>query len=186
MSRIITERITITLHTDLEKLGRFRGATCDKKEMLNDGRLLDAGQQSLTQADLTDAIREVNASAVAEVTLLRSQLESLSGLRQERDQLALQVETLQAEIDALKNPAAPQAVTPAQIRVWLVSRGISLAQTEQFIASIPDPMTREIARIKWEYGVTVLRTDPLVVAFAQALGMDEQQTDQAFEEASRL
>ena len=96
----------------------------------------------------------------------------------------ISVEDAQRRIDVITGRTA--SVTPAQIRVWLVSRGISLAQTEQFIAAIPDPMTREIARIKWEYGVTVLRTDPLVVAFARALGMTDEQMDAAFEEASRL
>lgn len=126
------------------------------------------------------------AAVVAERDTLKTQLESSPKLHEERDQLASQVETLKAEIDALKNPPMPQAVTPAQIRIWLVSQGISLDQTDQFIAAIPDPMHREIARIKWEYGVTVLRNDPLVAQFAAAIGLTEAQTDAAFEEASRL
>lgn len=83
---------------------------------------------------------------------------------------------------------APISVTPAQIRVWLIQQfgAAILDQIDAMLDSIPDEAQRKIAKIKWEYGITVLRTDPLVVQFAQALGFDEAQMDAAFLAASQI
>jgi hypothetical protein len=80
----------------------------------------------------------------------------------------------------------PTEVTPAQIRVWLISQGVTMAQVDAFLDAIEDNTQREIAKAKWEYGIVVYRTDPLVVAFAQALGMTESQMDAAFIAASEI
>jgi hypothetical protein len=80
----------------------------------------------------------------------------------------------------------PVEVSPAQIRIWLISQGIALSQVDGFIDAIEDTTQREIARVKWEYGLVVRRNDPLVVAFAAALGMTSEEMDAAFLTASEL
>jgi hypothetical protein len=93
------------------------------------------------------------------------------------------------EIEAVELPyeptPVPTSVSPAQIRIWLISQGIALSQVDGFIDAIEDATQREIARTKWEYGLVVLRTDPLVIAFATALGMTESQMDAAFLAATK-
>jgi ribose 5-phosphate isomerase len=77
-------------------------------------------------------------------------------------------------------------VSPAQMRVWLVLHGVTMAMVDAFIDAIPDETQRELAKIAWEYGLVVRRSDPMVSAFAMQLQMTEQQMDQAFEDASKL
>jgi hypothetical protein len=83
-------------------------------------------------------------------------------------------------------PTPPTQVTPAQIRLWLQSQGITLDFVEQFINSIPDVAARAEAKIRWEYGLVVLRTDPMISQFATVLGMTTEQIDSAFLEASLI
>jgi hypothetical protein len=83
-------------------------------------------------------------------------------------------------------PTPPTQVTPAQIRLWLQSQGITLDFVEQFIDSIPDASARAQAKIRWEYGLVVLRTDPMILQFATVLGMTTEQIDAAFLEASLI
>lgn len=83
-------------------------------------------------------------------------------------------------------PTPPTQVTPAQIRLWLQSQGITLDFVEQFIDSIPDASARAEARIRWEYGLSVMRTDPMVLEFATAIRMTSGQIDAAFLEASLI
>jgi hypothetical protein len=82
--------------------------------------------------------------------------------------------------------AIPISVTARQIRLWLVQNGIALSAIETAIDAIPDQQTREIVRVEWEYAPYVERTHPWLVPLAQALGLNEEQVDQAFREASQI
>lgn len=132
-------------------------------------------------------------SQQAQITQLTADIAAANAAKQQAESdKAAAIEQLQAanariaELEAQLNPTQPTEVTPAQIRVWLVTHGVELAQVDAFIASIPDPVQREIARIKWEYGVAVIRTDPLVQQLGLALHMTAEQIDAAFAEASQL
>lgn len=87
---------------------------------------------------------------------------------------------------AWTSPTPPTQVTPAQIRLWLQSKGITLDFVEDFINSIPDAAARAEAKIRWEYGLIVYRNDPMILQFATVLGMTTQQIDAAFLEASLI
>lgn len=94
-----------------------------------------------------------------------------------------------AEIEAIVvPPAIPASVTPAQIRLWLLANygATILTQIDGMLASIPDATEREEARVRWDYGLVVLRNDPLIVQFGLALGLSEAQIDQAFIDASQI
>lgn len=80
----------------------------------------------------------------------------------------------------------PDEVSPTQIRKWLILQNVTLSQVDDFIATISDPTDREIARVDWEYGLTVRRSAPLVAQFASVLGLTTQQMDAAFLVASEL
>lgn len=140
-----------------------------------------------------------NAGVVAERDTSQSELASLrvdyesklaeleqSVLNVER--LTSQIGYLQSKLDEIKNPPKQTEVTPAQIRVWLVTNFGKdiLTQIESMIIAIEDDAVREVARIKWEYGISVLRSDPLLTQFGKALGLSDEQIDAAFLEASKL
>lgn len=80
----------------------------------------------------------------------------------------------------------PASVTARQIRLWLVSHGVSLAAVDSAIDGIADHTQREMVRVEWEYAPYVERAHPMLVPLAAALGMDEAQVDAAFREAETL
>ena len=80
----------------------------------------------------------------------------------------------------LSSPSIPESVSARQIRLWLINNGIQLTQVDSAINSIEDPITRETVKVEWEYAPYVERNHPMLVPLAQALGLTEQQIDQAF------
>ena len=80
----------------------------------------------------------------------------------------------------LSNVSVPESVSARQIRLWLINNGIQLTQVDSAINSIEDPITRETVKVEWEYAPYVERNHPMLVPLAQALGLTEQQIDQAF------
>lgn len=83
-------------------------------------------------------------------------------------------------------PVVPENVSARQIRLWLVSNGISLTQIAALIDGIEDPQQREVAKIEWEFAPYIERTHPLVATFAAALGLTAEQIDAGFIVASTL
>jgi hypothetical protein len=80
----------------------------------------------------------------------------------------------------------PKSVSARQIRLWLVQHGISLAAVQSAIDAIPDLLQRDIVQIEWEYAPYVERAHPMLIPLAQALGLTEEQVDQAFREAAGI
>lgn len=80
----------------------------------------------------------------------------------------------------------PQSVSARQIRLWLIQHNFQLSQIDNAIQSIEDIITRETVKIEWEYAPYIERNHPWLVPLAQSLGLNENQIDQAFIEASLL
>jgi hypothetical protein len=86
----------------------------------------------------------------------------------------------------LATPKVPESVSARQIRLWLINNGIQLSQVEDAMNSIEDPITRETIKVEWEYAPYVERNHPMLVPLAQALGLTENQVDQAFIQAQYI
>lgn len=86
----------------------------------------------------------------------------------------------------IQTPPVPESISPRQARLWLVRHGITPAQVNAVIASIPDAMTRQTVQIDWEYGLEVQRASPFVTQLGTALGLDADALDDAFREAATL
>jgi hypothetical protein len=80
----------------------------------------------------------------------------------------------------------PENVSARQIRLWLVTNGISLATVDATIDSIADAATRDTVRVEWDYAPYIERSHRFLVPLAAALGLDEAGVDQAFREAATL
>lgn len=80
----------------------------------------------------------------------------------------------------------PASVSARQVRLWMVSHGISLSQVEQAIASITDQQQREMVQVEWEYAPYIERSHPMLIPLAAALGLDDAAVNQAFREAATL
>jgi hypothetical protein len=83
-------------------------------------------------------------------------------------------------------PPVPPTITARQIRLWLISHGVSLPAVESAIDAITDQQQREMVRVEWEYAPYVERAHPMLVPLAAALGLSEAQVDGAFREAASL
>lgn len=80
----------------------------------------------------------------------------------------------------------PDNVSARQVRIWLIQHGISLAMVDSAIDSIQDPTLKEITKVEWEYAPYIERNHPMLVPLAQALGLTQEQLDQAFVEAQNI
>ena len=96
------------------------------------------------------------------------------------------------EIAALPPPAPPApppvpVITARQLRLALLGLGVTGAQVEAQIATIPGTdADREAAMIEWEYATTYQRDHPLVAMLGAALGLTEAQIDAAWMEAATI
>lgn len=80
----------------------------------------------------------------------------------------------------------PETVTATQIRLWLVSHGISINNIYQLIDQIQDPLLKAQIEVQWEYAPYVERNHPMINTLGAALGLDTDQIDDAFRQASLL
>ena len=80
----------------------------------------------------------------------------------------------------------PESITATQIRLWLVTHGISLQAVESVIDSIEDQQTKDVVRVQWEYSPYVERKHFMIDNLGIALGFSTEQIDNAFIEASKL
>lgn len=83
-------------------------------------------------------------------------------------------------------PSIPKQISARQIRLWLVQHNFPLSQIDIAIDAIADPLVKETVKIEWEYAPYIERTHPWLVPLAQSLGLNEEQIDQAFREASTI
>lgn len=90
------------------------------------------------------------------------------------------------ECGPLPEPEVPATISARQIRLWLISAGVSLAQIETMINNIEDPQQREYTRVEWEYAPYIERNHPMVAVFAAELGLTEAQVDDGFITAATL
>jgi len=81
-------------------------------------------------------------------------------------------------------PAPLRPLTSRQLRLGLVTNGISLSSVEAAIDAIEDPTDREVALIEWEYATTFERSHPLVNQIGAALGLTPEQIDAMWTEAA--
>lgn len=80
----------------------------------------------------------------------------------------------------------PESISARQIRMWLVLHNISLEAVETAINSIEDPIQKQLINIEWEYAPYVERNHPWINALGSILGLNSEQIDTAFIEASVL
>lgn len=78
-------------------------------------------------------------------------------------------------------------ITPKQLRLVLLSNGITAAIVETAIGNITDEVTREIATIEWQYGTGYSRTNAnLQMIATQLLGFSQEQIDEMWKHALTL
>lgn len=82
--------------------------------------------------------------------------------------------------------SVPETITARQIRLWLIQNNFQLSQIDNAINNIQDILIKETVRVEWEYAPYIERGHPWLVPLAESLGLNTEQIDQAFREASLL
>lgn len=80
----------------------------------------------------------------------------------------------------------PEIVTNGQFRDALVLSGISLSDVSAAIQAIPDPIHRQLALNRWDFGNSIERNHPLIIAMAPQFGLTEDSIDEVFRLANSL
>lgn len=73
----------------------------------------------------------------------------------------------------------PDKVTPRQIRQGLILKGVSLAQIDAILDSLPEPQ-KSLAKVEWEFSTEVQRGNPMVNQVGAVLGWTQDQLDDLF------
>ena len=99
--------------------------------------------------------------------------------------LALQTGKLtQAEYDKIRIASIP-AISPRQVRLWLLSLGVTEDAVKAQIATMPEP-GKSKALIDLEYATEWRRNYPLIDVIGAALNLTSRQMDLGFIAASKL
>lgn len=77
-------------------------------------------------------------------------------------------------------------LTPRQLRLGLITAGISLASIDAAIDGIQDDAARDVARVEWEYASIFERTHPLIDQIGAALGLTAGQINAMWDVATTL
>ena len=80
----------------------------------------------------------------------------------------------------------PPTVSARQIRLWLLNNGMNLSLINQAISNIEDSNLRDSISVEWEYAPYIERNHPMLVPIAQTLGLNNEDIDRAFIEASNI
>lgn len=83
-------------------------------------------------------------------------------------------------------PPVPSAVTPRQIRLALIDRGIMPEEITTMIQAVEDPILRAKSLAEWEFATSVSRNNPLIAQLGEALEFTQEDVDEIFREASYL
>lgn len=82
--------------------------------------------------------------------------------------------------------AAMPSLTARQLRLGLITNGISLASVQVAVDGIADPTAREMAQVEWEYATTFERTHALISQIGAALSLTPEEIDTMWEAAGAL
>lgn len=82
-------------------------------------------------------------------------------------------------------PPVPLAVTPRQIRLALLSVGVTAEMLDNAISSFDEPL-RSQAKIAWEYSTLFLRDNPLIKFVQTTLNWTDAQVDDLWRLANTI
>lgn len=83
----------------------------------------------------------------------------------------------------LPMPTVPESVTPRQIRLALIDRGIMPEQITAILEAIEDVTLRAKSLAEWEYALEIRRDDPLIDQLSSELNFTDTEVDNLFIEA---
>lgn len=202
-------QMTVNLEAD----GTVRAVRGEYVEVDANGRTAPVGTKRLAGADIEAALPATGA-LLAQIDALKSEVEAIKKERDdavkateaaesgkaaaEAAKLAAiaQAETekaaLQSQIDALQAQLNPvdaggfPVLTAVQVRLALLSVGITKAMVDDVVKQLPEGVERETAYTYWEYAAHLRREHPFITHFAEALGLKSDQVDELWRKAAEI
>ncbi len=89
------------------------------------------------------------------------------------------------EVERRKSALVPRSVSKRQGRQQMILMGI-IEQVQTAIDAIPDPVQKALVQSFWDDSSQYERNHPQMIQLAQAVGLTEEQLDQAFIAAANL
>jgi len=86
---------------------------------------------------------------------------------------------------AAPSPFPAPTLTARQLRLGLISAGITLVSVEAAIAAIPDDNERAVASVEWQYASQYRRDHPLIAQIGMALGLQPEVIDNLWAAAAQ-
>ena len=88
-------------------------------------------------------------------------------------------------VEGVLPPSSIKSVTPRQMRIALVSSGISIETIEGMIDALEEP-DKSVTKITWEYSTSFEIDNPVLNGMAPLLGLTSTDVDNLFLLASTL
>lgn len=146
-----------------------------------------AGVIGTTNAGLLEQIDQLTADLAAATTAKTEAETAKAAAEAARDaaiaEKASAVAALELQVAALEAQLNPidangfAVLSAVQVRLALLSAGITFAHVDAVIDSMPAGVERDTARTYWEYSVELHRDNPMIAQFASALGLTGEQVD---------
>lgn len=140
------------------------------------------------KAEAATAAAEALSAVQADLTTARA---ATQAAEMERDAALTAKTALEAQVAALEEQLNPidangfPVLSAVQVRLALLSAGITFAHVDAVIDSMPAGVERDTARTYWEYSVELHREHPLIGQFAATLGLTDEQVDTMWRGASQ-
>lgn len=193
------ERVLIVLNPD----GSFKGAHQERHVVVKDGDQVLSESMSLPEPLSPEALATVlpdQAALASQIVSMQSALDSLANEnttlaadKSDRDtriaSLTASLVSVNAELAAINNRVDTSGfavLTPVQLRLALLSNGVTRAQVDSAIAAIPDSAQRETAVTMWEFSSEFHRDHLFVQVVASILGLSSDAVDAMWREASSI
>jgi len=179
---------TMTTDRDAEKTAKesaLSGKTAaetqrDSEVAAKTAALDQVAAVTTANAEAATAAAEALSAAQADLTTARA---ATQAAEMERDAALTAKTALEAQVAALEAQLNPidvngfAVLSAVQVRLALLSAGITFAHVDAAIDSLPAGVERDTARTYWEYSVELHREHPLIAQFAAALGLTDEQVD---------
>ena len=90
----------------------------------------------------------------------------------------------------IQNPSVPSTISPVQLRIWLIRNGLGMGLgmsiIETLLDGIKDDKSREEAKIRWEFGLSISKEDQVFKLLGNFMILTEAQKEQMMLEASMI
>lgn len=153
-------------------------------ESVSDLRWADAAHETLTANIKFAEFEEPHPFGMSASTVVKYEHEAEFWQKANTGDYGVIAAFIPPTVEELR--AAMPSLTARQLRLGLVSNGISLSSVTATIGGMSAGPDKDKAQIEWEYASTFNRMHPLIATVGAALGLNEEEIDNMWLAAAGL